>query len=208
MFTCKTGHHVVQACILLFFCPAAISNVFALDVLVPESNADYGSGSTAANLYYPGGLGSGIGLFLGQPNTLTRNDRALVKFRISPYLWSARPVDSATLYFRVASFCAPEDAHEIEITHLSYDADSLSANDMLNFRAEIVASVSVKRKNNVPTDTNKEYTVDVAKYVNADIGKGNLYSAFRFRDVTAETKDRADVTSGYGISLKKLLQLR
>jgi hypothetical protein len=207
MFAYKTGHRVVQACLVLFFCLCAMSKVFASDVLVPESNADYGSGSSACSLYYPGGIPR-IGLSLGQPNTSVRNDRALVRFSISPCLLSASPVKSATLCFRIAGFGAPEDSHEIQITHLSYDADSLSANDLVNSRAEIVASVSVMKKDNEPTDTNKEHTLDVTKYVNADIANGHLYSAFRFRDVTAETKERVDLTGKYSVSLKKLLQLK
>ena len=154
MFTCKTGHHVIRTCILLFFCLAAVSKVFAEEVLVPESNADYGSGSTGMKLYYPGGI-PGVGLFLGQPNTLVRNDRALAKFAITSYVLSASPVVSARLFFCVAAFYAPEDAHDIEITHLSYYVNAFSANDMLNSRVEIVGTVSVKK--NEPANADKEY---------------------------------------------------
>jgi len=204
MFTGKTGRQVVRTCILLFFCLFAVSKVFAEEVLVPESNADYGSGPAAMNIYYPGGVPGGTGLFLGHANPLGRNDRALVKFTISPYLLSASPVNSAKLCFGVTYFAAPEDIHEIEIAHLSYDANSFSVTDLLNSRAEIVEIVSVK--NNEPAD--KEYSIDVTKYVNADIAKGNMYSAFRFKDVTAETKTRANAASAYGICLKNLLQLK
>ena len=207
MCTYKPRRHVVPAFILLFFCLGAISKAFALEVLAPQSKADYGSGASAANLYYPGGI-PGMGLFLGQPNTGSRNDRALVRFGIAPHLLSGSPVDSATLSFRISAFCAPEDAHEIEITHLSYDANSFSVNDMLNARSEIVGIVSVKRKDLDPKDTNKEYSIDVTQYVNADIGRGNLYSAFRFKDVTAETKDRGTATSIYAVCIKNLPQLK
>jgi len=186
------------------FCLGAISQVFADEVLVPESKVDYGSGSTGMRLYYPGGIPE-VGLFLGQPNTLIRNDRALAKFAIWPYVLSARPVVSAELCFGVAAFYAPEDAHEIEITHLSYDANSFSVNDMLNSRAEIAGTVSVKK--NETADMDKEYSIDVTKYVNADIEKGNMFSAFRFKDVTAETKTRVNIST-YGICLKTPFRLK
>lgn len=181
--------------------------VLAEEVLVPKSDADYGSGYTVGGgVFYPGGI-PGIGLFLGQPNSQTRNDRALVRFTISSYLLSGSPVDSAKLCFGVAYFYGPENAHEIEVTHLSYDANSLSVNDMLNSRVEIVERVSVKKGK--PTGPAEEYSIEVTKHVNADIEKGNMYSAFRFKDVTAETKTRDKAfSSAYGICLKNLLQLR
>ncbi|MBI3923240.1 MAG: hypothetical protein HY318_17600 [Armatimonadetes bacterium] len=207
MFACKPGHRMVWACILPFFCMGAVSKILAEEVLVPKSSADYGSGYTVGGgVFYPGGI-PGIGLFLGQPNTQTRNDRALVRFTISPYLLSGSPVDSAKLCFGVAYYYAPEDAHEIEVTHLSYDADSLSVKDMLNARVVIVGKVSVKKGK--PTGPEEEYSIDVTKFVNADIAKGNMYSAFRFKDVTAETKTRPNAfSSAYGVCLKNLLQLR
>ena len=204
MFTCKTWYHVVRTGILLFFCLSFVLRVFAEEVLVPESTADYGSGMTAGGgNFYAGGVPN-LGLFLGQPNMYNRNDRALARFTISPYLLSGNPVNSANLYFGVASFSAPEDTHEIEITHLSYDADPFSKNDLLNSRAEIVGSVSVKK--NEPAD--KEYSIDITKYVNTDIEAGNIYAAFRFRDITAETKTRVSANIPFGIILKTSLQLK
>lgn len=204
MSAANTRHLAVCACVLLFYGFGAAPAVSAEEVLVPRSSADYGSGyTTGGGVLYPGGI-PGMGLWLGQPNPQVRNDRAVVRFSIWPHLLLGRPVDSAALCFAISAFGAADGVHEIEVTHLAYPANTLSVNDMLNSRVDLVAVVSVRK--DAPTD--KEYVIDVTQQVNADIRAGSITSSYRFRDVTAETQPRVGPADTYGVCLSRLLQLR
>ena len=179
--------------LLLWLCSLTV--VLADEDIVPHSNDDFGSGTFTYAIYCPGGAPA-AGLFVGQPNPFRRNDRALVKFRITSYLLSGRPVNSAELCFEIGSATKDKEAaYEIEITHLSYDAASFSANDLNNSNGNIVGSVSVNLDDFIE---GKKYSIDVTRYVNNDIAKGNVFSSFRFKNITAEKNNvgRTGVTIG------------
>lgn len=161
--------------------------------LEPQTKDDYGSGSTLHSQWYvPGGGDPQVGVFVGHPNGLPRSDRGLVRFNLSPYLLPpAREVSikRATLTFHVEYFHGKENLRHIEISHLKYDALTFSGNDTVNQSAEVIGVIEIHRN----TATAKPFFLNVTKYVKDDIWKGNKYTAFRFRDIDAETKGNVDM---------------
>jgi hypothetical protein len=105
-----------------------------------KTSDDCGSGaSIRLDWYTPGGLG-GSEMFIGNPNALGRNDRALIRFDIQPYL--LRPVteisiDHAVLSFKLTGAVGKEKERQIEISHLKYDALNFSGNDLVNNGVDI-----------------------------------------------------------------------
>jgi hypothetical protein len=163
------------------------ANVHAAD-LRPEREEDYGSGPKAiAGLYYPGGIPN-LGLAVGHPNNLARDDRAVVKFNIMPFLLSQQPVATATLHFSVADFEARDSLEEqtVKIDHLNYTlGESLAGTDLINREIETVDSVTLNRSDIKPGQDGV-YSVDVTNVVNADIKKGRKFCGFRFSNALTE----------------------
>lgn len=160
--------------------------------LYPLSSGDYGYGpSIRVDLYSPVGP-EGTGAFIGHPNGQPLRDRVLVRFNVSRYL--LRPIDEvyverAVLHFALDGFCGKEDVRTLEVSHLKYDALILSGNDLVNDETEVVGTVSVRRS----TATATAFSVNILSFLRKDIRQGNKYCAFRFRDVTAETKGNPDL---------------
>jgi hypothetical protein len=156
--------------------------------LRPERDDDYGSGPTAMpGLYYPGGIPN-LGHAVGHPNTLARNDRAVLKFNIASLLPAQRPVQSATLHFSVAMFDAREDLKQqtVTVSHLNYTlGESLSGTDVVNRKIETVGSVPTNRADIKPV-SGGSYSIDVTDFVNADIQKGRKFCGFRFGNALTE----------------------
>lgn len=161
--------------------------------LLPQTVNDYGSGSTLHSQWYgPGGCGPQVGVFVGHPNGLARSDRGLVRFNLSPHLLPpARevPIHRATLTFHVEYFHGKENLRHIEVSHLKYDALTLGGNDTVNQNAEVIGVIEIHRN----TATAKPFSLNVTQYVKNDIWKGNKYTAFRFRDIDAESKGNVDM---------------
>jgi hypothetical protein len=159
----------------------------------PQSIADYGSGASIHTEWYaPGGLGGGIGVFVGHPNTLARADRALLRFNLSPlFLMPEEAIShqSAVLRFSVSVLAGRADQRRIEIVDLSYDPWSLAGNDLVNAKAQVVATVVVKRKEY----PGRVYSIDATKWVQETLRQGNKFCAFRFRDVGAESHGNPDL---------------
>jgi len=170
-----------------------------LMVLYAGSKSDYGSGaSIRTDWYTPGGLGGGIGMFVGHPNIMARSDRAVLRFNLATYL--LRPVDeikidSAVLQFQFQYVHGKDARRRIEISHLAYEARSFSGNDLVNAEVQMVTTVTVR-----PQAPTKTFLVNVAPFIKSDIEKGYKYSAFRFRDVTAETRGNPDLQAA-GVTL-------
>ena len=192
---------------------AVLSEGYAERIISPGSDRDYGSGSSIHLFYYyPGGLpftnGKERGLFLGQPNAFSRNDRGLVRFNLSPYLlrpYGLNKVSSATLFFNFlyADWYAPIVPREVEVVHLNYDACIFSGNDLINSNVKRAGSITVKPNRRVPV-----YTLDVTRFVNQDIMQGNMYISFRFRDVQAEGKDSPPGPVGLRMAEKYSLKIK
>jgi len=163
------------------------ANVYAAD-LCPERADDYGSGPSAmAGLYYPGGIPN-LGLAVGHPNSLARDDRAVVKFNIASFLLSQQPVEAATLHFSVAEFEARDSLKEqtVKIDHLNYTlGESLAGTDLINREIDTVGPITVNRSDIKPGQGGL-YSVDVTNVVNADIKKGHKFCGFRFGNALAE----------------------
>ena len=125
---------------------------------------------------------------MGHPNSLARNDRALVKFNIASFLLSQQPIEAATLHFSVAEFEARDTLKEqpIKIDHLNYTlGELLAGTDLVNREIEIVDSVSVNRSDIKPGQGGL-YSLDVTNVVNADIQKGRKFCGFRFGNALTE----------------------
>ena len=185
-----------------------ISRLFLLGVIFPLSSHvraadlcaarddDCGSGASAvAGLYYPGGIPN-LGLAVGHPNSLARNDRVVIKFNIASFLPSQQPVQAATLHFSVTLFDARDKLKEQTITigHLNYTlGESLAGTDLVNREIETVGSVPVNRWDIKP-GLGGPYSVDVTNFVNADIQKGRKFCGFRFGNALTE-EGNADARS-------------
>ncbi len=163
------------------------ANLHAAD-LCPERVDDYGSGPSAiAGLYYPGGIPN-LGLAVGHPNSLARDDRAVVKFNIAPFLLSQQPVEAATLHFSVAEFEARNTLKEqtVKVDHLNYTlGESLAGTDLISREIKTVDSVTVNRSDIKPGQ-GRLYSVDVTNVVNADIKNGRKFCGFRFGNALTE----------------------
>lgn len=220
MYVCTPSQYLILTCFICLFALSSIVGILSGEELVPESKKDYGSGSATFKLYYEGGVPQ-LGLFVGQANMYPRNDRCLVRFMISSHLLSGSPIASAVLCFEVVSFSGSEAAHEIEIRHLSYDANSFSDTDLVNSDVKVVGTISVKGDEFIDskyqmvdgavssTTVRLPFRCDVTKCVNEDIASGNIYSSFRLRNVTAEVKRRVDVNVTEGVIVREFhLELR
>jgi hypothetical protein len=176
------GRFLVLAAALQFSASAPAAE------LRPERDADYGSGPAAiGGLYYPGGIPN-LGHAVGHPNTLARNDRAILKFNIASLLPAQRPVQSATLHFSVTLFAAREDLKQQTVTvgHLNYTlGEALAWSDVLSGKIEAVGSVPVNRADIQP-GPGGSYSIDVTDFVNADIQKGRKFCGFRFGNALTE----------------------
>ncbi len=163
------------------------ANVRAAD-LCPEREEDYGSGPKAiAGLYYPGGIPK-LGLAVGHPNSLARDDRAVVKFNLTPFLLSQQPVATATLQFSVAGFQARDSLEQqtVKIDHLNYTLrESLAGTDLIHREVETVDSVAVNRLD-IQSGRSGVYSVDVTSAVNADIKQGRKFCGFRLSNALTE----------------------
>lgn len=163
------------------------------EIFQPRSTADFGSGATIwTDWYTPGGIG-GVGAFAGHPNTLSRNDRVLVRFNLSRLLtWPAERVSrqTATFRFRVARVAGQAAVRQIEVVHLKYDPWRLTGSDLVNQAVETVGTVEV-RQDDVP---GRVYALPVTQAVREDLLRGNPFCGFRFRDVEAERQGNPDIT--------------
>ncbi len=168
--------------------PIPAANAQQTRTLTPRTKADYGSGATVQTDWYgAGGIPGGVGMFVGHPNSLTRSDRALVRFDLAPYLlppFADVPIARATLTFRVEALVGTDDQRSIEVSALRYDPLSLGGFDTVNRDAEVVGTVVAKRA----TATTADYTLDVTRFVKDGLRRGQRYAGFRFRDVEAEAK--------------------
>lgn len=172
---------------LLMLLVTALPSACAEISIVPNGFEDMGSGPAAiAHLYTPGGIPGGLGLILGQPNSLTRNDRVLVRFDISKlalYSNPAQRLKKAVLEFRLDSAYLLNTPSKVDVSRLLHDtATGFVGTDMLREPVSVVAKFTVSKP------TAKDYSIDITTAVRSDIEKGRKYTAYRWRNVTAEEK--------------------
>lgn len=161
--------------------PAAAAPVDA-SIIVPTSEKEYGSGASLQGFYYDGGI-PGIGLFVGQPNPLTRNDRAIFKFDLWPLLEIAPQIEKVELAFAVRAVNGGAATRVLNIQHFqkplaATNAEATSRDDVDNAGDVTLSLTDVSKTRN--------QRIDVTAWVKQDLARGYASSSFRFRDVQAE----------------------
>jgi len=152
--------------------------------LLPRSPDDVGSGAAnGPGWYSPGGVLDGKP-FVGNPNTLTRRDRLVIRFDLAPLAIAHGEAGVAKAILRLipASFHGPDASRRIEVAHLDYDTGVLSWKDVVSDRAVAIGAVEVPQA----TASTDGLTLDVTAQVNADLRLGRAASAFRVRDLASE----------------------
>ena len=163
---------------------SAVAEPVPMARLVPTSSDDVGSGAAAGPGWYkPGGILDGKP-FVGNPNTLTRCDRMVIRFDLSPLAlpFGERGVVSATLRLVPIGFSGQEDLRRVELSHMLYDAPALSWKDVVSDRVSVVAVAEAHRDKVLQAGL----TFDVTRQVNADLATGRPGCAFRLRDLGSE----------------------
>lgn len=161
------------------------------EVIVPlKGKDDYGSGpSLMDHLYSPGGI-EPSGLLLGNPNTLVRRDRVLVKYDIKPLLLVAGRVKSAKLEYFLHDVLGPEDAREMKVKHFAEPIDGFEGASVNSAGVEDVAVVKASRNESVNGDggpgSELPQEVDVTEALKNSLARGDLFCGFRFEDVAVE----------------------
>jgi len=152
--------------------------------LVPQSTDSIGSGAAGGPGWYtPGGVLAGKP-FVGNPNTLTRKDRMVIRFDLAPLALSdgESGVSKASLRLIPVGVSGPEDTRRLELSHLQYDTAVLSWKDIVNEQATVVDIAEAHRD----TVIEAGLTFDVTQEVNADLALGRPAAAFRLRDLGSE----------------------
>lgn len=152
--------------------------------LVPQSTDSVGSGAAGgAGWYKPGGILDGKP-FVGNPNTLNRRDRMVIRFSLSPLALARgeRGVKKATLRLIPIGFSGPDDTRRLELSHLQYDTAVLSWKDVVNDRVTVVGIAEAHRD----TVLKAGLTFDVTREVNADLALGRPAVSFRLCDLGSE----------------------
>jgi len=151
---------------------------------VPRSENDVGSGAASGPGWYkPGGILSGKP-FVGNPNTLTRRDRMVIRFDLAPLAlhYGDRGVTEAILRLIPIGVSGADDRRRLELAHLLYDTGALSWKDVVSDRAAVAATVEAPRSTVCQTGL----AIDVTTQVNADLTLGRPAVAFRLRDLGSE----------------------
>ncbi len=152
--------------------------------LLPRSTDDVGSGAAGGpGWYQPGGILDGKP-FVGNPNTLWRRDRMVIRFGLAPLAlaYGERGVRSARLRVIPLEACGPEVTRRLELSHLQYDTAVLTWKDVVSNRAAVVGVAEAHR------DTVREagLAFDVTEQVNADLALGRPAASFRLSDLESE----------------------
>ncbi len=183
----KTVHIIRILCLIAALVAlACCTNALQVE-LHPNGPNDMGEGPTVeTDLYVPGGLPDVLGLNVGQPNTLTRNDRSLVRFDISHLALEsniAPRLIKAELRFTIDASYFRNVPTQIEVSKLPHDTvGGLVGTDLVREPAAIVKILEIK----VPHPD--EFKLDVTKALRSDLAKGRKFTSYRWRNITAEAK--------------------
>ena len=146
--------------------------------IIKPGAQDTGSGASAAvSIWYVGGIG-GSWLAVGQPNTLDRNDRAVIRFDLARFI-AAGKIKHAVLRFKIEPFTQGET---FQLEHFTIERLSLSGNDLNSQQIESVRNFEVKPK----TVSGSESAFNVTAAVNKDLAAGFGYVTFRVKSINAE----------------------
>jgi hypothetical protein len=131
----------------------------------------------------------GAGLFIGNPNTLSRADRVVMTFDLAPLLRNASKIKSAKLVFHEDYFFGPGETREIEASVFEGQLSELTEESLSSSEVKPVATVTVSSadQNKGGQAPGKSYEVDVTKQLLEKINAGGLSVSFRLQDVKAES---------------------
>lgn len=172
----RIGAAVLLACVIV---------AVAGDTILPGPG-DVASGAVnALETWQLGGIG-GTWLAVGQPNTLNRDDRAVLRFDIRPYLTRGK-VAGATLRFRAD----PQTRGEtFRLEHFTNERLALAAKDLGSTQVEQVARFEVAKG----TPAGLPLSFDVTACMNRDLEAGFGSCACRLRSEFAEASGNPDNT--------------
>lgn len=154
----------------------------ASSLIVPLETKDYGAGSASRSVYSEGGIPN-IGLFAGHANTLTRNDRVIVRFDVQPLLEVADAVQTVELAFAVSSVSGPLTDRVLQIEHFERPLGTLDAAALGTTEVENAGELTVTLDSAGRT---RNHSIDVTAWIKRDLRRGATASSFRIRDVQAE----------------------
>ena len=156
-------------------------------VIALQAGSDMASGSSRYASVWRAPKAEDTRFYIGHANHFDHLYRAVVKADITPFLLPTR-VERAYLVVRLGAVFGSRPSRVLAVEHLTRETRMLAWSDLRTGEAEGVCRVVV--------DHTKppfgECFLDVTKAVNADLKKGFARSAFRIRDVFAETDGSPD----------------
>jgi hypothetical protein len=169
----------------------------------PASTKDYGSGASVAGFYGEGGI-AGAGLFVGQPNNLARNDRAIFRFDLRPLTEAVEKIEKVELQFYVGAIAGDKSERDLHIEHLKQPVETIGSSVVSERRVDDAGTVTVNQEDAllgaVDKSKVKAKSIDVTALIKADLAKGYTSTVFRWRDVLAEKEGNPKVQAT-GVSL-------
>ncbi len=131
-----------------------------------------------------------IGLFIGNPNTLSRADRVVMTFDMASLLRNAAKIKSAKLLFQEEYLFGPDDTREIEMVVFDGPLSELTEESLSSSEVKPVATVAVSSadQNKGGQAQGKTHEVDVTTQLLEAIKAGGLSISFRLQDVKAESE--------------------
>ena len=151
-----------------------------ITILLPGPK-DIGSGcSSNTELWQFGGI-NGHCLAIGQPNSLNRRDRVIVRFDISKYINKGK-IQWAILSFSLQQFGRLRKKEVLQLEHFTVERQILSGADLISTQTEKVKEFSLNPKNMKVID----FSFNVTALVNADLSKGFGGITFRLISNSAD----------------------
>lgn len=171
----------------IFAAPPAGNLIEEEIVLNPETGIASGS-TRMGGQFSMKGLEK-IGLFIGNPNTLSRADRVVMTFDMAPLLRNAAKIKSAKLVFHEDYFFGPGETREIEASVFKGQLSELTEESLSSSEVKPVATVTVSSadQNQGGQAPGKSYEIDVTPQLLETIKAGGLTISFRLQDVKAES---------------------
>jgi len=132
----------------------------------------------------------GVGLFIGNPNALSRADRVVMTFDMASLLRDAATIKSAKLVFYVDYFFGPSETRQIEASVFEGQLSQLTEESLSSSEVKPVATLTVSSadQNKGGVALGKGYEIGVTTQLLETIKAGGLSISFRLKDVKAESE--------------------
>ena len=150
-----------------------------IETVVPGVH-DLGSGCSSNIEHWQFGGINGNWLAVGQPNTLNRRDRVVMRFDLAKYLAKGK-VNRAELSFSLELFGRLRQ-EELQVEHFNVERQILKGNDLISIQTHTVSTFSLDPKITGP----RNFSFDVTAQVNRDLRQGFGSSTFRLISQSAE----------------------